>query len=131
MVREMSTDYSGDKLYKDIDKAKKHLEDTLSFILDAESGEAKEYKPVDYQDFTTIDTPKEERRKINVGDIYSNSAKCLECGDEIRSKNRHDYVRCSCGNVAIDGGSWYSKVNCNKPDSFEFTTVYYKDVEDE
>ena len=83
----------------------------------------------DYHDFTNIDTPKEERRKVNVGDIYINAAKCLKCEDEIRSKNRHDYVTCKCGNVSVDGGSWYCK-RAFKTNEYENKIIEYKDVED-
>lgn len=63
----------------------------------------------DYQSFTTKATPKAERRKLNIGDIWSNAAKCLACGEVVRSKNRHDYATCGCGGLSVDGGSWYSK----------------------
>ena len=63
----------------------------------------------DYHDFTNIDTPREERRALDVGDIWINAAKCEVCGDTIRSRNRHDLVTCSCGNLSVDGGSWYAK----------------------
>lgn len=63
----------------------------------------------DYQTICTKGTPEEERRRKNIGDIWNNSVKCLKCGDIIRSKNRHDYVECSCGKIACDGGSWYCK----------------------
>ena len=33
----------------------------------------------DYQLLTTIDTPKEVRRRLNIGDIWSNSTKCNKC----------------------------------------------------
>lgn len=64
---------------------------------------------IDYHDFTTIDTPIEERRRLNVGDVWINAAECLECGDILRSRNRHDFVTCSCGALSVDGGSWYCK----------------------
>lgn len=38
-----------------------------------------------------------------------NKAQCLICGDEIESKGRHDYVECSCGNLAVDGGKDYMR----------------------
>jgi len=41
--------------------------------------------------------------------IIRNSAKCLVCGDEIESKHRHDFVWCSCQNLAVDGGKDYLK----------------------
>lgn len=39
--------------------------------------------------------------------IIKNQAQCLLCGDVIESKNRHDYVTCSCGNLSVDGGTDY------------------------
>ncbi len=39
--------------------------------------------------------------------ILRNSARCLECDDEIESEHRHDFVRCRCGNLAVDGGREY------------------------
>ena len=63
----------------------------------------------DTQEFTTKDTSVEERRKLDVGDIWANQAKCKKCGDVIRSKNRHDFVSCSCGAISVDGGSWYAR----------------------
>src|SRR5262245_30845145 len=38
---------------------------------------------------TTIERPD---RKIT-----RNAAECLECGDVIESRHRHDFVRCKCG----------------------------------
>jgi len=39
--------------------------------------------------------------------IIQNQVRCLKCGEEIFSKHRHDFVSCSCGNVAVDGGMDY------------------------
>ena len=39
--------------------------------------------------------------------IVRNSAKCALCGDEIVSKYRHDFVRCKCGEIFVDGGNSY------------------------
>ena len=83
---------------------------------------------VDYHDFCTKDMPKEERRKLNIGDIYSNSLICKKCGEEIRSKNKHDFRRCKCGACAIDGGSHYVRILGNWGD-FETKTIYFDDVE--
>lgn len=66
-------------------------------------------KIFDYQTICTKDTPKDERRKKGIGDCWSNSAKCLVCGEIVRSKNRHNFAECKCGNLAVDGGSWYCK----------------------
>lgn len=41
--------------------------------------------------------------------ILSNKARCLKCGDIIESTHRHDFVRCACGAIAIDGGTTYFK----------------------
>lgn len=62
---------------------------------------------IDYHNFCNKDTPIDIRRKLSIGDIWINAAKCLICGETIRSKNRHDFVTCSCGNLSVDGGSWY------------------------
>ena len=39
--------------------------------------------------------------------ILLNEAKCTKCGDVITSKHRHDYVKCKCGSIAVDGGMSY------------------------
>lgn len=41
--------------------------------------------------------------------IKTNKIKCLKCKDIIESKHRHDFVWCSCGAVAVDGGKDYQK----------------------
>jgi hypothetical protein len=41
--------------------------------------------------------------------ILINQAKCTKCGDTPISTHRHDYVECSCGNIAVDGGMEYLK----------------------
>lgn len=65
--------------------------------------------PTDYHDFCYYDMPIKRRREFDIGDIFENTIECKLCGYIIRSKNRHDYRKCKCGAVAIDGGSWYSK----------------------
>lgn len=75
--------------------------------------ERKHYWEYDNTDQTT-------RRKFNVGDIKENAAECGVCGEYIRSNNRHDYRECKCGNVAVDGGSWYARRN--------FKTTNYRDI---
>ena len=39
--------------------------------------------------------------------IIRNAIRCNHCGDVIESTNRHEYVRCSCRKVAVDGGTDY------------------------
>jgi hypothetical protein len=74
-----------------------------------------------------IDTPKEERRKFDIGDIFINKAKCLLCNHVIVSEHRHDYVPCECGNLAVDGGSWYLRRCFKEEDSYEELSEYYTD----
>ena len=38
-----------------------------------------------------------------------NQIKCKQCGDVIESTHVHDYKRCSCGAVAVDGGKEYMR----------------------
>jgi len=40
---------------------------------------------------------------------YKNKIKCKTCGDIIESKYRHDYKKCKCGLVAVDGGEDYCR----------------------
>lgn len=39
--------------------------------------------------------------------ILVNSIKCKHCGDVIVSTHRHDFQRCKCGKVFVDGGLDY------------------------
>jgi hypothetical protein len=41
--------------------------------------------------------------------IKINKIKCCHCEDEIESKYRWDFNKCSCGAVAVDGGRDYLK----------------------
>ncbi len=84
----------------------------------------------DYQDLTTIDTPQEERRKLYIGDIWSNAAQCLECNEIIRSKNRHHHVTCKCDNISVDGGSWYARRGF-KTENYKNIIVPYNNIEEE
>ena len=36
-----------------------------------------------------------------------NIAKCGNCGDIIESKHRHDFRKCKCGKIFVDGGKEY------------------------
>ena len=42
-------------------------------------------------------------------DYLRNRAKCLTCGAVIESKYTHDFVRCPCGKLAVDGGPDYAR----------------------
>lgn len=39
--------------------------------------------------------------------IKANKAKCKLCGDIIESKYTHNFVRCRCGEIFVDGGKEY------------------------
>lgn len=39
--------------------------------------------------------------------IIKNAIRCNICGDEIESTYRHNFVMCSCGSCAVDGGHDY------------------------
>ncbi len=40
---------------------------------------------------------------------HPNAARCLDCGDVLVSRFRHDYKECSCGNLMVDGGNDYCR----------------------
>jgi hypothetical protein len=48
-----------------------------------------------------------------------NRAKCLLCGDIIESKHRHDFVKCSCGEIFVDGGNEYWRAGAMDFKNFE------------
>lgn len=50
--------------------------------------------------------------------IARNAARCRKCGDEIESRHRHDFVRCSCGAIYVDGGREYQRWG-GWPEDFE------------
>jgi hypothetical protein len=80
----------------------------------------------DYLDFTYYDMPVKDRRKIDVGDIYDNKIQCALCGYIIRSKNRHDFVKCKCGECFVDGGSWYQRYGAKDLKNVISHIKYYK-----
>ena len=55
--------------------------------------------------------------------IIKNQVKCLKCGDIIESKNRHDFVTCSCGNVSVDGGKDYLRRTFHSKDDYEELSI--------
>jgi hypothetical protein len=59
-------------------------------------------------------------------DITRNAAKCKKCGDEIVSTHRHDFVRCTCGAVSVDGGKDYLKRSYADPADVEERSEYRK-----
>jgi len=55
--------------------------------------------------------------------IIKNAIRCNICGDEIESTSRHDYVRCSCGACAVDGGHDYLRRTFRDRDCFTELSV--------
>jgi hypothetical protein len=58
--------------------------------------------------------------------LIRNAAQCKKCGDLIVSKHRHDFVKCKCGAIAVDGGLAYIRRVGNHEDIIdmcEFETV--------
>ena len=49
--------------------------------------------------------------------------KCKHCGDEIFSNHRHDFKKCKCEKIFVDGGDSYFRYGGN-PGDFQ---VIYKD----
>lgn len=45
--------------------------------------------------------------KIKMDRILVNRIKCNKCGDVIESVSVHDFKKCKCGAVAVDGGHDY------------------------
>lgn len=56
--------------------------------------------------------------------LVRNAVRCKLCGDVIESTHRHDFKRCSCGAVAVDGGLDYARRCFNTPDDFEELSEY-------
>lgn len=58
-------------------------------------------------------------------EIVSNKIKCKKCGDIIESKSTNDLKRCSCGAVAVDGGTEYLKrIEYNNNEFIRWGGVY-------
>lgn len=77
--------------------------ESINSILDPEMEETPEDLDLVSEDSDEDeDSVPEKKRVIGI--------RCKKCGDTIQSKHRHDFVRCSCKAVAIDGGTEYTKV---------------------
>ena len=56
-----------------------------------------------------FDPEKEKLRGKQYPKILHNRIRCKRCGDVIESHHVHDFVYCSCGSCAVDGGNSYLK----------------------
>jgi len=59
--------------------------------------------------------------------ILTNIIKCTKCNDIIESKHRHDFVKCSCKAVAVDGGTAYLRRLGNPGDFIDLSKVIHND----
>lgn len=58
--------------------------------------------------------------------LTKNSARCRLCRQVLVSKHAHDFQRCLCGAIAIDGGTHYQRCVGNFlyfEDLSEYTTI--------
>ena len=69
-----------------------------------------------------------------------NAAQCLNCGEIVESKHRHDFVSCSCWEaerhketpehgIFVDGGLDYYRYGYAKESEFKSLHIYGKDDE--
>lgn len=59
--------------------------------------------------------------------IIKNAIRCNICGDEIESTNVHEFVRCSCGACAVDGGHDYLRWSFREEGCFTDISVVEED----
>lgn len=120
-VESGSEDYSGDEMQDLFDRALMVVGYPPSILRDGDGHwkyvdeEYEEDKPEDEIDARIremFETSDEEPQKK----LIRNRIKCKKCGEIIESKTVHDFVRCSCGAVATDGGLEYMHVSGNVDD---------------
>lgn len=56
--------------------------------------------------------------------LTRNAAKCLNCGEVVESRHRHDWVSCRCGNIFVDGGLDYRRFGYLLQAEFENLAEY-------
>jgi tRNA(Ile2) C34 agmatinyltransferase TiaS len=57
--------------------------------------------------------------------VLINKAQCKLCGDVIESKHGHDYQKCKCGEISVDGGKSYIKRSAKNLDNIiELSDTY-------
>jgi len=58
---------------------------------------------------------------------YKNKAQCKLCKDIIESKYTHDFVRCKCGAIFVDGGHDYWRRGGERENIIEILEELEKD----
>jgi hypothetical protein len=61
------------------------------------------------------------KEKLKETVILSNQIECRRCGDRPYSAHRHDFRRCKCGSIAVDGGMIYLRRVGNLKDASELS----------
>jgi len=61
--------------------------------------------------------------------VKRNRAQCLKCKDIIESKSEYDFVKCSCGEIFVDGGLIYARRGCTNWKNFKEMIEYEKEKE--
>jgi tRNA(Ile2) C34 agmatinyltransferase TiaS len=62
--------------------------------------------------------------------VTLNKAQCKLCGDILESVDRHDFKRCSCGEISVDGGKSYIKRSAgNLGNIIELSEGYQEEIE--
>lgn len=52
-----------------------------------------------------------------------NQIQCKHCGDVITSRSVHDFQKCSCGAVFVDGGEDYQRIGFPREPMDEHLTI--------
>lgn len=61
--------------------------------------------------------------------ILHNRIKCNHCGDIIESTHRHDFKRCKCGRVFVDGGHDYGRRGYKEEGDYTELSVFEEEEE--
>lgn len=63
--------------------------------------------------------------------ILRNAIRCNICGDEIESRSQHNYVMCSCGACAVDGGHDYLRRTFKNKNCYTEISEWVQEASDE
>ena len=59
--------------------------------------------------------------------LFINRVLCLHCNDIITSNYRHDYKKCKCGKVMVDGGQDYRRRQGKEGKDYEELSMWKKE----
>lgn len=60
------------------------------------------------------------------GTLKRNAVRCKKCDTVIESKYTHDFKRCPCGSVMVDGGLDYARYGWPGGDISEWLEMLYE-----